>query len=860
MFIDPKPHAKLVDGAFQEKVQKAYLTMNYKGMEKERDTWDQVLYTRAGGEGGNAPPAWIVGKEQPDGSYAVPDGECLYMDVGCWCGNGPESPQNYERHREFGVVCGTVAALCSFAEKDEKGNAGNAAKPPKAGEVTFVEKVHETALRNSVVFEQRIEPFLRELSKELNRSAQGGGWRDAGAQPAKSKAQLGGIYILGAFQVANPQFASMQGTPIDDPTLYVFLGDLHLPVIRNKKKTYIRSLKDRDGDEHASSEGKHAPWALSAGRLHLDAVVEAQLKAVEKEVVAWTADGKVTPTEALWSALKAIALFGAMPAVVTSAIGGHNVSAAVQQRLGKWDPEWGDGLESAEEAGKWADYYRGKDDGTRGADIFQDAHHDLLEFLARIEQWAKTNKQMKVHLVQTGDLLDLWIGLKLGFGPGVRRDAASALAGFWYQETLKAEGTGEVLEWFRRCGRLQDFELGNSHEKPDTEPPPANLKVTVLYGNHDNYMRDYGHPPREPKFVLPSSCVIAEHGHQWDGFNCDEDAWCKGWPLTQVCFQCPDLRAREDMVSAGLSEAMGSHERRLDYFARAAEVCLQNGKLIYVMGHTHRRMLRRVKVKYIANDAEKVKDALRRVTARANSATAAAQQYLKEHREAIDRATTREDELAKDYARARIKEARRRLSRAEDELKELAESTEFEKDQKEAILEARRKVMEANSELGRMASAPEAQARRKAEEISQRLMVVCDWELLVRARDLEVEDALRPRDNDLDYVDTAMKGDLMTVRRRLRAAGRELEFLDSMSQTFGSGLVVKEHQQLKKRWEQVHKNLLRVGGDMWAPLEAAHKKKDLPGVNSLLQEADAAGVKVRQSSNEVWSLIRSAPN
>jgi hypothetical protein len=843
VFIDPKPNAKLVDGAFEEEVQKAYLTMDYKKMEAEGGTWDQVQYTRVCLEGAYAPPPWLMAERQEDGTYVVPDGECLYMDVGCWCGNGPESREHYERHREFGVVCGTVAALCSFAEKDEKGNA------PKPGQVKFVQQDHNDALENSAVFKQRIEPFLKDLSKELNGSAQGGGWRDAGAGKTKSKVQLGGIYILSAFQVTKPQFATEHGTPVDDPTLYVFLGDLHLPVIRNKKRTYIRSLKNRAAAEHASPE-EQASSVLRAGRLHLDALVKAQLKAAEKEVVDWTADGKVKPTEAAWSALKGIGLFLSMPEAVRPAIIRHDIDVAKRQRLGKWDPEGGDGLESAEEAGEWADKYRGTD-GARGADIFQDAHHDLLQFLARIEQWAKTNKQAKVHLVQTGDLLDLWIGLKLGFGPDVRRDAASAFAGFWYQETLKAEGTGEVLEWFRRCGRLQDFDLGNAHEKPDSEPPPANLKVTVLYGNHDNYMRDYGHPPREPRFEIPSSYVIAEHGHQWDGWTCDEKAWQKGWPLTQVCFQCPDLRAREDMVSAGLSEATGSHDRRLDYFTRAAEVCLQNGKLIYVMGHTHRRMLRRIKVKYIIKDEPIVKDALRRVTAQANSASAAAGKLLTQYQEAVGSETARAEEHAKHYARARIEEARRRLTRAESELKELAESTEFEKDQKKAIQDARRKVTEANSELARLGSAPDAETRRKAEKISQHLMTVFDWESLIRARDLEVEDDLELPDKDLDYVDTVVKGDLMTVRRRLRAAGGELEFLGSMSQTFGSRVVDKENQQLEKRLEQMKEHLKKILGGMKAPLEAAYKKSTTGAFSSETQEAHAAQQKVHVVLREI---------
>lgn len=53
--------------------------------------------------------------------YSSPSGgACLYMDVGCWAGNGPDNDANHPRHREFGIVFANIAILCRYPDQKRK--------------------------------------------------------------------------------------------------------------------------------------------------------------------------------------------------------------------------------------------------------------------------------------------------------------------------------------------------------------------------------------------------------------------------------------------------------------------------------------------------------------------------------------------------------------------------------------------------------------------------------------------------------------------------------------------------------------------------------------------------------------------
>jgi len=356
---------------------------------------DDVSYSHWGeraGRGATAQQA-SMSEGQKDANLALPYiGQFLYMDVGCWTGDGGES--GHERHREFGVVCGKVAALCSFTGERKK------------RELDYVNKKHETDLTSSTVFKERIEPFLRFLADKHPEKMKG-----RGLKPPANLPELGHILVLGALEVADPHLATSKGTPVDDQTLYVFLGDLHLPVIRDKKKTFIGNTGERD-------------WVWRAGR--------------------YLGDASRTKVDPAVSGTPGVEEFGT-PGLTFDPVKARTLDGWYDN--GRTDGE----LMSRGEAGAWADCYIGEN-GNKGADIFQKAHGDLLEFLARLDEWVRpkpndANPKRKLHLVQTGDLLDFWIGLKLGFRKNASLNkGAEGFVKFWYEETAKAQGSGQVLE------------------------------------------------------------------------------------------------------------------------------------------------------------------------------------------------------------------------------------------------------------------------------------------------------------------------------------------------------------------------------------------------------------------------------
>src|SRR3990172_3455918 len=171
MTIDPKDPK----GMFENDVINSYL--DKKGKEYSLDDVS-YWYSDGAGSGGATARSAVVCKDQKDGTLALPYiGECLYMDVGCWTGNGEKSPENHQRHREFGVVCGNVAALCSFPGELKKRTA------------EFSNPDHGNKLERSAVYKERIAPLLQYLAQERVQSIMG--------QWASKRVDLGDVSILG---------------------------------------------------------------------------------------------------------------------------------------------------------------------------------------------------------------------------------------------------------------------------------------------------------------------------------------------------------------------------------------------------------------------------------------------------------------------------------------------------------------------------------------------------------------------------------------------------------------------------------------------------------------------------------------
>ena len=222
----------------------------------------------------------------------------------------------------------------------------------------------------------------------------------------------------------------------------------------------------------------------------------------------------------------------------------------------------------------------------KGAEIFQTAAADLGYFIDRLETAPQDN--VKIELTQLGDFYDFWIGLKPAFIENLFLSSGAVdLVSFWHSQIKKSPKVGVVVS------RLEELER-----------KPGKLPVTILAGNHDNYMRRLGRT---------SSCddthgntFWAEHGHQSDSFNCDDDA-SKGWALTQLAFVESMIRDLEAPVSELVTRAKrmvmieGAMPQRLEHMACAADVCRKEKKLVYVMAHTHHPMLRRIKFEVCNN-------------------------------------------------------------------------------------------------------------------------------------------------------------------------------------------------------------------------------------------------------------------
>lgn len=261
---------------------------------------------------------------------------------------------------------------------------------------------------------------------------------------------------------------------------------------------------------------------------------------------------------------------------------------------------------------KWLSCYHVK--GRRTADIFQDAGEDLRAFVDALANAHRTTWPIEVF--QLGDLFDLWLGFQRAFGPqegtvwAMDRPFEDTLefARFWVKRSLFATEQGPHLVHL----------LTLSQRAGDNQQTGAPLQTHFLYGNHDNYRRHgnsraitvpAGHEHAGLKieaFHLPScfqrSGLWVEHGHQPDPSNHDEDP-SRGHALTQAAFLSPNVRSKEGPVGWANSILDEYNLPRLTSIHHALKTCLPNPvessapcRGIYVMGHSHEPMLKRVEL------------------------------------------------------------------------------------------------------------------------------------------------------------------------------------------------------------------------------------------------------------------------
>jgi hypothetical protein len=197
-----------VKGTFDHEVIKAYLAADLDPSGHPKNAPEAQIY-EADDVINKRPPK---GKSTPSSSKCM--GSCLYMDVGMWAGDGPAgSPEHYPRRRQFGIVAGNVAALCHYPEP--KISPGETRWPKLSGRAP------------DQVFLRRIKLLLDALSQSD---------------------QLGAVEVtklLPCWDFDRARVSLKKLNPLGDmnpkkhTTTYIFLGDMHLPVMTRLQRTYL---------------------------------------------------------------------------------------------------------------------------------------------------------------------------------------------------------------------------------------------------------------------------------------------------------------------------------------------------------------------------------------------------------------------------------------------------------------------------------------------------------------------------------------------------------------------------------------------------------------------------------------------
>jgi len=469
----------------------------------------------------------------------------LYLDVGLWAGDGPSansSDATWGRRRDFGVVCGRLALLCSYKRDGER--------------VANIDGA--SGVVGSQEF-KNVKPLLDHLS---------------------SRASLGRVVVTKAL-LGRTDLAEAP----TDKKIHVFLGDLHAPVMTDKQRTY--SGVEPHGAEYASPPVFPAPYG--PGYLPVktrDASEHPMFGRYEPGLIA----GTLLPYLAAKLQVSVDDLLNGRPHAVLSL---EDLSENLPEILALLGAVWAEtSLDSfGSEKGSpatvehWFEQYHGA--GAKGAEIFEGAGADLKDWLGLLIQYQRSGKSPPIRLAQLGDLFDLWMGLKCAFtvsGASHLCGDARSFAEHWCNETEYYTSQRDALHM------LLKFD--------DWLSPGQKVEPIFLYGNHDNYRGTLFGVPAQFK----DTGLVAQHGHQGDPLNSDGNAqW--GYLLTQAAFAVFAVRLLEDPMSALLAIAKGGIGPRLTFTEMALEECVfkpilagVKPTMTFVMGHTHEPILQEIRV------------------------------------------------------------------------------------------------------------------------------------------------------------------------------------------------------------------------------------------------------------------------
>ncbi len=472
----------------------------------------------------------------------------LYMDVGLWAGDGPSEDStdaSWARRRDFGLVCGRLAVLCSYRHGDKR-------------------EANADAVASNILTSggwKRVQPLLDHLS---------------------TRPDLGRVVVTKALLGRS----DLAQAPTEDK-IHVFLGDLHSPLMTKQDHTYAGvephqaeymipqaspvpsagpriPIKTKEASKHPM-KGRYNPGLVV--RLLLPSI--ANLLKVSVDDLNNGSTRKYLTLPLLidnWEEI--LAILGAVWA---------------ETSLDGWDDPQQEEAAMVEE---WFETYHGRKGG-KGAEIFQSAGEDLKNWLELLVDYQRAGMSPPIRLAQLGDLFDLWMGLKCAFTdagawnfcPGARE-----FAEFWRHQTEYETNQSPTIHMLLH---FDDWLTGSQKVKP-----------VFLYGNHDNYMGTLFGLPEQFRDVG----IVAQHGHQADDFNKNSGAKI-GYLLTQAAFAVQAVRLLEDPMSALVAGVKHGIGPRLTFTEMALEECvfkpIIDGKkpaMTFVMGHTHEPVLQEIRV------------------------------------------------------------------------------------------------------------------------------------------------------------------------------------------------------------------------------------------------------------------------
>lgn len=476
-------------------------------------------------------------------------GQFLYMDVGRW-GGDKITRDAWTKRRNFGLVCGSGAILCDY-------------KDPNTTGYLNCKNINSEVRKHPDI--QKMIPLLKKLSE---------------------RSDLGPVTVVNALVCTD----GTAEAPSSDEIL-VFLGDIHAPIMNYCNRTYLQDKNPID-----------ITWAWSRGRLDISDKTFMEIKEIENEVVNEVNEiinirlrseketTKITAPPKDFSK-NSFEFDQFMNRNINETIDWGNFAinrlkklliSSQELKKSQLTTIWDDNTRiTGNDAFYWFNLYHG-DGKKKGGDIFQNAERDLFDFLTLLLDYQKNyTKQGSIpaKLIQLGDLFDFWLGLKRVFDiqpPGALSDStAQSFLKFWTNET----------QFNTSVGRAINLLLNGTEE----------LNPVFVYGNHDNYRGKHIWQGMQSPDHFESKGIWAEHGHQSDVFNQDSNAII-GWTAALFGFYHPESRNLEEILRKLESLIFRTPSRRDICISWAAKKCQSEKKRIYVMGHTHEPLLKKVPI------------------------------------------------------------------------------------------------------------------------------------------------------------------------------------------------------------------------------------------------------------------------